>query len=302
MTQDFYASQSAFSDPGHHAALLERLPARVNELVPIVQELCVYDVVAQDFYGYRISRERQEEIHLRSVVPMLDRLLTLENRLGVQRPPAKRLVSRCNHYALLLTSMLRAHGIPARLRCGFGRYFNPGYFEDHVVCEYFDARSDRWVLVDAQLDAVWREKLAIGFDPEDVPRSEFVIAADAWDACRGDGADASKFGIEFAKLRGLWFIAGTLVRDLASLNKVEMLPWDTWGGQPQPNARLEVSELTLFDKLADLTRTPDAKFERMCSAYDADDRLRVPPQVFNAIRQRLEQVPELQATAASTTH
>jgi Transglutaminase-like superfamily len=298
MTSDFYARQSAFSDPGPHAGLLNQLPARVDELARIVQELCIYDVVAEDFYDHRISRERQEEIHLRSVVPMLDRLLALENRLDAPRPPARRLVGRCHHYALLLTSMLRTHGIAARMRCGFGRYFNPGYFEDHWVCEYFDTQANRWILVDSQLDTVWREKLAIKFDPDDVPRSEFVVAADAWNACRREGADASKFGIEFVKLRGLWYIAGNLVRDLASLNKFEMVPWDTWGAQPEPNAQLGSGELALFDKLAELPRAPDSTFEKMRSVYASDDRLRVPPQVFNAIRQRLEEVPELQTANA----
>src|SRR5258708_26570766 len=38
--------------------------------------------------------------------------------------------------------MLRAKGIAARVRCGFGSYFNPGYFEDHVVCEIGMLPSD----------------------------------------------------------------------------------------------------------------------------------------------------------------
>jgi hypothetical protein len=31
----------------------------------------------------------------------------------------------------MLTSILRYQGIPARTRCGFGKYFLPGHFEDH---------------------------------------------------------------------------------------------------------------------------------------------------------------------------
>jgi hypothetical protein len=298
MTPDYYSSQSVFSDPGRHAALVQRLPAQVDELAQLVRALCLYDVVAQDFYGQRVSAKRQDEIHLRGVEAMLDRLLALEGHLR-PRPPAKRLVGRCHHYALLLTSMLRARGISARARCGFGRYFNPGFFEDHWVCEYFDARARRWILVDAQLDDVWRSKLAIRFDPDDVPRSEFLVAADAWNACRREGANAAKFGIEFVKLRGLWFIAGSLVRDLASLNKMEMLPWDTWGAQPQPNAPLASADLVFFDRLARLTLAPEATFAELTSFYAADDRVRVPPQVFNALRQRVEAVGELEHTLSS---
>jgi transglutaminase-like putative cysteine protease len=50
---------------------------------------------------------------------------------------------RCNSYALMLVSMLRANGVPARSRCGFGAYFNPPKFEDHWVCEYWNADRRR---------------------------------------------------------------------------------------------------------------------------------------------------------------
>ena len=293
MTHAYYARQSTFSTPGRHAALLESLPSQVHELADMVRGLCIYDVVAEDFYGHRVSAERQQEIHLRHIEPMLDRVLALDQHLG-PRPPSKRLVGRCHHYALLLTSMLRAHGIGARMRGGFARYFNPGYFEDHWVCEYFDVRTSRWVLVDAQFDDVWRKKLALKFDPDDIPRSEFLVAAQAWNACRREGADGSRFGIEFAKLRGLWFIAGSLVRDLAALNRAEMLPWDTWGAQPQPDAKLDAAQLAFFDQLAQLTLAPESNFQALRTLYESDDRVRVPPQVFNALRQRAEAVGELQ--------
>ncbi|NEQ19613.1 MAG: hypothetical protein F6K28_08495 [Microcoleus sp. SIO2G3] len=39
-------------------------------------------------------------------------------------------------------------------------------------------------------------------------------------------------------LRGLWYIAGEMVRDVTALNKMEMLPWDIWGAIPRPNEPL----------------------------------------------------------------
>ena len=41
---------------------------------------------------------------------------------------------------------VRAQGTPARARCGFGAYFGKGRFEDHWVCEYWDAAEERWRL------------------------------------------------------------------------------------------------------------------------------------------------------------
>jgi hypothetical protein len=46
----------------------------------------------------------------------------------------------------------------------------------------------------------------------------------------------------------------------------------------------------LFDRLADLTRDPDAAFSELAAMYTADDRLRVPATVYNAILNRSEPV------------
>ena len=94
------------------------------------------------------------------------------------------------------------------------------------MCEYWNADWERWVLVDAQLDDVWRKRLNIHFNNLDVPRDQFVTAGEAWKKCHDGSEDPSRFGISFVKLYGLWFIAGIVLRDFASLNKVEMLPWD----------------------------------------------------------------------------
>ena len=66
-------------------------------------------------------------------------------------------------------------------------------------------------------------------------------------------------GVSF-DLRGLWFIAGNLVRDVAAQNHMEMLAWDQWGAMPGPDEPLDAERLLLFDRLAALTRAPDAAF------------------------------------------
>ena len=222
------------------------------------------------------------EIHLRRVERFVDRLLEIDERpLTIARPPEKRLVGRCHHFALLLTALLRANGVPARARCGFADYFNPGYREDHWVCEYWNGEQDRWVFVDAQLDEVWRTRCKIDFDILDVPRDRFLCAGEAWFRCRS-GADPTKFGIDHAGVRGLWFVAGDLIRDVAALNKAEMLPWDVWGAQPTPDDRLD-DEREFFDWLAELACEPDERFSELRETYLTDDRIRVPATVLNVL-------------------
>jgi len=78
------------------------------------------------------------------------------------------------------------------------------------------------------------------------------------------------------------------VRDLAALNNMEMLPWDVWGAMPKPDDTVDDA---FFDRLAELTCDPAATFADLIAAYASDDRLRVPPVVFNAVLRRPDPVP-----------
>jgi hypothetical protein len=173
---------------------------------------------------------------------------------------------------------------------GFGAYLTPGRFEDHWVCEYWHAAQARWILVDAQIDELQRETLQPDFDLCDVLRDCFVIAGEAWAQCRAGQADPTMFGLTPLGESGPWFIAGNLLRDVAALNNVEMLPWDAWGAMPRPDQLLQQDQLSLFDRLAALTRAPDAAFAELRALYEGGDRLRVPPTVRNAALDREEAI------------
>jgi hypothetical protein len=288
---DFYSHASAMTSVDGHRSRFDALPRDVAALARIAQGLAVHEYVASPFYGFTVPEKRKKESHLRRLAQMVDSLLAIDPRpLSVARPVEKRLVGVCHHFALFLVAALRAKGIPARARCGFGAYFNPPWFEDHWVCEYWNADERRWVLADPQFDEVWRKQLKIAHDVLDVPRDQFLIAGDAWARCRAGEVDPSKFGIFQGDLRGLWFVAGDLVRDLAALSKMEMLPWDVWGAMPRPGEALERDQLAFFDRIAALTRTPEASFDELRKLYEGDDRLRVPSTVFNGVLNRAEAV------------
>ncbi|HMK69557.1 MAG TPA: transglutaminase domain-containing protein [Xanthobacteraceae bacterium] len=285
----YYADHSAMSDPGRRRSLFARLPDDIRSLASIVADLGIYDVVAKDFYACDLGAARKSEIHIRSLEKRLDRIVELDGRpLSARREVDNRIAGRCNSFTLTLVGILRHKGIPARSRCGFGGYFNPPRYEDHWVCEYWNAEQRRWMLVDAQLDAVWRRKLRLSFDPCDVPRDQFLTAADAWQRYRRGVADPEKFGISFAGLFGRWFMASSVVRDFAALNKVETLPWDVWGAQPRPDATFDDHKLAYFDRLAALAADPDANFAGLRRHYEDDEPVRAPAAVFNALLQQQE--------------
>lgn len=286
----FYAAPAPMTAAGQHEALLAALPDDPAALARVVPGLLLHEFWPK-VYGMAAEDLRGEESHIRPVARLLDRLLERDGGPLVDARPARlRAVGVCRHFAVLLTAMLRSKGAPARARCGFADYFRPGRFEDHWVCERWGVAEGRWMLTDAQLDDVQSAALKIDFDPLDVPRDRFLVAGDAWAACRSGAADPARFGISRGDLRGLWFVAGDLVRDLAALNGAEMLAWDVWGAMPLPDAAIPPADLALFDRIAALSSAPDAAFDELRALYAGDARLSVPPTVFNAVLNRVEPV------------
>jgi hypothetical protein len=286
--RDFYTCPTAMTAAGPHAAALEDLPDDLAGLCEVVQGVLLHFHWAQA-YGVALSPERAAQQHLRSASATLDSVLALDGQpLGVQREPKDRAVGVCRHFAVLTSAMLRAQGIAARSRCGFGTYFMPGESVDHWVVEYWDEGQGRWRLVDSQIDALQKAALKPDFDPLDTPRDRFIIAGDAWRQCRAGKLDPMRFGI--MDMHGLWFVAGNVLRDFAALNNMEMLPWDCWGPAPTPDQALEPETLALFDRLAMLTLDADNRFSELRDLYETDPALRVPAEVFNAVRNQVEEV------------
>ena len=289
--QDYYRGFGTMSAVDVRRARFDALPEALGELCAAVQGVLIHRDLAAFAYDVRMSEERIDDAHVRPLRAVLARIREIDDRpLGVAREPQHRMAAVCRHFSLMLAAMLKARGVPARARCGFAAYFTPGRFEDHWVCEYWNAAEKRWALVDAQIDAVQRNLFHPDFDPLDVPRDRFIVAGGAWLKCRNSVADPELFGLSFVpNLRGMWFIAGNVVRDLASLNGMEMLPWDVWGMMPGEHDRLSNEDEALLDRAAGLTISDDRAFGEILALYE-DDRLRVPATVFNALRNCAEKI------------
>ena len=230
----------------------------VRKVVEVVQGLLVYDLVAQPFYGVDLSPDQAGAIHERDTTRLLAIIRSFDSRpLDEARPAANRVGARCHAFSRLTVAFLRAAGVPVRARCGFGTYFRPGWLEDHWIVEYWNAVDERWQMVDAQLDATWREMIGFGGNQFAITATEFVSAGHAWRAWRSGDLDADRCGLSAINERGAYWIAGNLRLDLASLNKVEMLPWDVWGARLGPGEQPTDAQLHLFDTVADVTVDPD---------------------------------------------
>lgn len=276
--QQYYATPGPFTDLTRHAAAIGGLPRSLPDLCRVVQGLVVHPFLVQ-LYGLDPATVRREELETRRADAMVDRMLELDARpLSEPRRPELRFVGNCRHFAVMLCALLRAQGVPARARCGFGVYFAPASFEDHWVCEIWDASRSSWFLADPQIDEAQRRAMGIQFDTLDVPRSHFLVAGDAWQRCRSGGSDPQKFGI--LHMRGLWFVRGNLVRDLAAFAKRELLPWDGWGLMATQDEG-DAGEMALLDRIAELTQAGDEHHAERLRIQSTEPGLRVPSEVIS---------------------
>ncbi len=271
----YYSNQSEISDPGNYQFLFEDLSVEISELCKVIQGIMLHIHWAER-YGVSVTKERCHEEDLRKVERQLA-LIAERSSQGnpISLPQNKRIFGTCRDFSTLLCSMLRYHHIPARPRCGFATYFESGKNADHWICEYWDNDEKRWRMVDAQLDDFQQKSLNIAFDITDVPEDQFLIAGKAWQLCREGIVDPLLFGI--MDWYGMWFIKGNLVRDLLSLSKVELLPWDINGMTgPYENHDIEDSAYNLLDSVASLTSESDVHYVDIIEMINKNPKFGMP--------------------------
>lgn len=240
-----YARHSRWTEPGTFAAYLAPLPADPAKLPELVGGLVLHPL-------FTAAGQASTEPQQRSVPEILGTILSKDDRpLDCARSPAARALGTCRNYDLLACAVLRQHRVPARLRVGFADYFTPDFWEDHWVCEYHDGAA--WRLLDPELTQEVCHRFGVPFDPADVPRNRFLAAGPAWSALRHAKHDPARFGVSALGIAGLWFAGSSLLRDLAALNREEMMPWDFWGAAREfrPDREIAADGVARLDCLAD---------------------------------------------------
>jgi len=205
----FYRQPGPTSNLGRHTDLSHGLPADPQTLSAIVRGLLVHNFIAK-VRDLRLPPERMSHMQTVGAEAILDNVFSLDPAsLSVERPIERRMVGFCYHFALLHCALLRATGTPARIRCGFAAYFEAGRWIDHWVVEYWD--GDRWRLTDPQIGR------------GDLTSDDFQDGLTAWSQCRGGAALPALYGN--GELWGWDELRGSLINDVAALNKVEVAGW-----------------------------------------------------------------------------
>ena len=224
------------SNPGAYASAYEALPEDVAGLCAALHGLLVHMWwISEQNYGFTRAdvagdgRDILAEIGLQTAEDMLGWILESDGRpLSEPREPRKRLVKNCRDFTLLLVSILRHRGIPARARTGTGRYFFPdgSRLEDHWICEFWNEAESRWQQTDPQLDRLMRDAMKLPFDPVDLPENQFLTGWQCYDELTSGRVEAEAIGYP---PHGMGYVLNKMIEDLAAVTGREVLPWEGWG-------------------------------------------------------------------------
>jgi hypothetical protein len=257
---DFYRRPSPTSDFGRHRQLVRDLPADAEALATIVRGLLIHNFVAKS-RDLQFSADRMSHMKIVGAEAIVDSVISLDpSPLDAKRPAERRMVGFCYHFALLHCALLRATGTPARVRCGFASYLEPRRWIDHWVVEYWD--GDNWRLTDPQTGR------------SDLTGDSFRNGLTGWNQCRSGTSVAALYGN--GELWGWDELRGSLINDVAALNKVEVSGWywcDRIRVDPldQPHGELDAS----LDILSDLAATAES-VEAIKKCFDQYPELQPP--------------------------
>jgi formylglycine-generating enzyme len=181
---DFYRQYSSFTDPGEYAYLYKNLPDSLPELCRLIKAQIIHPWTELNKYRKQIPKDRSnEDFKYQTVKSILKGLLSYNSHgLVKDRKPKDRLLLTCRSNAILLASILKYRGIPIRVRYGFASYIVPGFHVGHAICEVWNTKENRWMLVDPTMNMV------------DFTRDKFEFGNNVWKKFIKKEIDPAKYG------------------------------------------------------------------------------------------------------------
>ncbi len=282
-----YRKQSDYSTAGTLASLYDALPDDVPSLCAALHGTILHMFwISEKTYGITheqlksSGRELCIEFSFSSAEERLRKIVDLDDRpLDAVRPVDRRSVGCCRDYALMLTSILRHKGIPARVRTGVALHFvapEGRLIEDHYITEHWNGAEERWQLTDPQIDEVQVPAIEPGLDVIDLPRDVFLTGRELVEALRaGDVPESVGFPPVNA---GFTYGRNKLFADFVGVTGHE-LPVHGWWGIGEPRS-IEPGDDELIDRMIGIMKGIDANDSAaLTEAFElsaAHPRLRMP--------------------------
>jgi hypothetical protein len=267
---DFYTEQGERTKIDKKLA--EQFPKTPEDLVPFIQRTIVHigRVERESIESSKENREARDPV---TVEDLLSKLKSQD--FSAEIPLNERPVGICRNLTMLLVSLLREAGIPARSRCGFAIYFGGGYYEDHWIAEYWDADSKTWKRVDPQMDDYWTGTLHLddfGFNGKDIKAGQFLMGGEAWKLYREGLIDPDICGFSRTKDVGDYYVRDNMLRDFFALNKMEYV-YEEASTLMEEDYKLSKEDLKLLDHIADVASQPDKRFAELRDIFQNEKEI-----------------------------
>lgn len=279
---DFYLSFSQYTFPGLYKDHLKSLPDNISEIASLVRSQLVHrttldagntgtnaDMRYGDMTKMPWYRQAEDDNFVTSIAIIAELFRRDPRGIVKDRKVEDRLVLTCRYVAILMASILKSKGIPARVRSGFAPYFtDDGKSWDHWINEYWNEKEKRWTIIDVD------GSLNIDtFDPYDMPSESFDFSADAWLKVRKGELEEKHFW-NAKPQGGLEIISWELFYDLHCLMNNEIIYLhNPLINYPWKNVKEE--QLKDFDNIAELMLQPDENYEKLKEIFNNNRDIRL---------------------------
>lgn len=280
---EFYKKTSLYTDLGLYKDFAVKLPNDIKELaklqrMQIIHPIIIWNNLQEGWWDDLKKVPKTSIVFEDDIFPtamsMLAELLRRDSNYSVNRKVEDKIHVTCRGEAILLASILKAKGIPTRVRSGFAEYLrHDGIYYDHWITEYYSYDKNRWVLVDA--DNQWGDT-KIEFDLNDIPRDKFLLGAEAYQMLRNKkmtdsnilyASDPVTIGLP-AAIRALFYDFHSLMNDEIIFDFVPRYILEK-------NFNLTEYELKELDELANLMIEPDNNFNKLYEIWNNNLKFRI---------------------------
>lgn len=281
---DHYLKYGLFTYPGLYEKYLQSLPDDIREIGHLLRWSMIHrttldwgnkgtnsDLKFGDITKVPWYRQAEDD-NLATAAAILAELFRRSPKgITYGRKVEDKVILTCRHITILMASILKTKGIPARVRSGFAGYWSwSKASSDHWINQYWSKEENRWISID--VDGSFHN---VGFDMYDIPKGKFDYSADAWLNVRQGKIDENHF-VNADGHKGLITISWELFYDFHCLMNNEVIylhhPKITMLGVFE---KLPESKLREIDHLAELLQHPDENFDGLQKIWQTNKEYRL---------------------------
>ncbi len=278
---DFYKKTSVYTNYGPYKEYFKNLPDDIYVLAHLVNKQTIHrgTLLRSCYQKTNISKEypwyryRCEDDVLLTAPAMMAELFRLDSRgIFSERRTKDKIVVTCRYVSILMASILKAKGIPARCRAGFcviDTRYSDKVSGDHWIVQYYD--GNRWI----NLDTNRINRLETDYNYYDMPNERFDFVAKAWLDVRRGKQDIQHFR-HGSKIKGLAMLARSLFYDFHALmnDEISYMFFPVYIDTDHKFDNLSEDDLKELDDLATLMLEPDKNFDELCYLFNHNKRFR----------------------------